>query len=393
MRIPKALLIALVIFPIGAACGIAADRLNLFTNLMNGLRANEPAARPLPGEETSLPQELLEFVESQYVARRDAYQAALRFDSSASQAQLETIGNTARMDYLRLLQPKAHEAAIRNLRAVPLDPGPNYRLEHISFSDANGLTVRGVLSTPTAGKGPYPVVIIPTGTGATGYDVFSIPQEEYHHGAGRKFSGDYIVLGLDMPSMNDDVFHMSNAAGQNENFYLACDKVSSALDFVLDNPAADKSKVGIYGISLGGYAAIVGAACDDRITTIAASGTNVFTSKATDIRRLRRFEVAFQYSYNSSQLPDLYQVLYGMFPKPVIMEMSAADTSGEYAEALQNSQKVLDYYRLRNKAGNASRILIEDDTCRGAWRNHCMEVTRVKQAFDSLFLGKPATAP
>lgn len=52
--------------------------------------------------------------------------------------------------------------------------------------------------------------------------------------------------------------------------------------------------------------------------------------------------------------------------------------------------KAMEYYRLRDKAANACRVLIEDDTCRDAWSNHSMEVTCVKQAFDSLFLSTSA---
>jgi hypothetical protein len=389
--IAKLLLVAVTVFPLGAATGIAVDRLNLVTSLVNRF---DPAPKSRAGLEANLTRELLDFAESQYLTRRKAYQANYQFDQSATKDQLIAISQTARLDYLRSLLPRTHQSAINNLQTVELEPGANYRLQHITFSNANGLTVRGVLSVPTGERASYPVMIIPTGTNATGYDLFSIPTRDYHNDVGRRFAGSYIVFGLDLPGLNDDVFHMANAAGQNENYYFTCDKISSALDFVLRSPFSDESRVGIYGLSLGGYAAISGAICDERIDAIAASGTNVFDSKSTQLLQTRRLEQAFLYQHNIAQLPDLYQVLYGVFPKPVIMEMDVHDTTGEYTEAFSNSQKVMDYYKLRGKPDRAFRVIINDDTCRSAWKHHCMEVTRVKQAFDSLFMkpvdGSPA---
>lgn len=72
------------------------------------------------------------------------------------------------------------------------------------------------------------------------------------------------------------------------------------------------------------------------------------------------------------------------------MPRAATIQSCRNAEAPQNSHKAMEYYRLRDKAANASRVLIEDDTCRDAWSNHSMEVTCVKQAFDSLVLSTSA---
>jgi hypothetical protein len=229
--------------------------------------------------------------------------------------------------------------------------------------------------------------VIPTGTNATGHDLFSIPKRDYHNDVGSRFSGEYVVFGLDLPNMEDAAFLMANAAGHGDNYsyYVTCDKISSALDLVLGQPAADQVRVGIYGISAGGYAAILGGICDGRIGAIAASGTNVFTSKSSDLLRIRRFETAFLYRYDIAEFPDLHEAMYGLFPRPVIMEINVHDTSGVYGEALANTQRVLDYYKLRNQSRIAYRVLIEDETCGAAWRQHCMEVTGVKKAFDALF--------
>ena len=386
------LLVLLVAFALGAVAGIVVDRLDWVTALKNRLDPRMAALESRAGMEADLTQELFDFEESAYLARRKAYQAGLDFDGSTPPARLEAIGKTVRHDYLHSLQPQPHRSSIEALRVVDLEQGANYRTQHVTFLNANGLTVRGILSTPTGGKKSYPVIVVPTGAWATEYDLFSIPSMDYHHDVGHRFAGDYVVFGLDLPNKDDGVFKLANAGGQSEDYYLTCDKVSSALDFVLENPIADETRIGIYGISLGGFAAILSAVCDERIDVVAASGTNVFASQSSlNSRRsgLRAGDrISVQQRANAGGVPA------AVFPVPQARDHGdayAGHDRGSTPRRCTTARNVLDFYKFRGEPDNAFRVVFDGDTCNSAWKHHCMEVTRVKQAFDALFIHADAS--
>src|SRR5262249_49152227 len=151
----------------------------------------------------------------------------------------------------------------------------------------------------------------------------------------------------------------ANAAGINWEYFHLCDKVSSALDYVAAQDYVDMTRVGIYGISLGGWVSISASVCDPRIAATAASGTNVMTSFKTFLTRSRRFTYPHMYAYDVARRPDFYEAAYTLFPQPVIIELNMTDTTGDYGEALQHAREIQRYYTLRGQGDRVHIVTFE----------------------------------
>lgn len=337
--------------------------------------------------------ELNVFFEDEYRARSEAYQAQFAFDETTPPETLAAIGEKIRTDFMRWLGDPIHTNRIDDLSIQPLPPlAETYTLQAVAFTNANGLRIQGVLSIPTT-NGPHPVMILPNGTAGSAAEMFGLTRSaSAYRQVGQHFAPDYLVFAVEIPPTqlaapnhfmeNDISYFFSTAAGLNWEYYRSCDKVMSALDYIETLPQADLQRVGIYGLSYGGITAIMSALCDDRITAVAGSGTNVFTTTLTQITTHRRLVYAHQYIYDSAQMPDYYQVMYALFPRTVIAEINSYDQTGKYFEAVANVRRVQQYYTLRGAPQTAHLIHFADSHA----PVHRLDVLRVKAVFDRLFL-------
>lgn len=342
---------------------------------------------------------LNDHLRAEYIARSEAYQTQLVFDETAAPAALAMLADTVRADFWAWLGNPQHVAQITDLQVLPIEsPSDAYTMQAVTFLNANGLRVQGILSVPARVQPSYPVMIIPNGSAGSAAQIFGLADDGgVYRAAGAVFGAEYIVFAVEIPPTNaaadgrhfqeNDVgFLWANAAGLNWEYYRGCDKVSSALDYLMALPQADLTRVGIYGISSGGTVAIMAGLCDDRITAVAASGTNVFTSSAAYLTGERGALYPHLYTANLARRPDYYQVLYALFPLPAIIELNAYDRTGDYDEALANARRVQAYYALQG-APDAVQVLPFADQNPP---QHRMDVRGVKAIFDALFLGEQA---
>lgn len=329
--------------------------------------------------------ELLNRSEDQFIEEYIQRQQQFAFGDDASSKELQTLSVTIRQDFLDWLNYAEHQSAIKNLQIETLETNERYTLHHITFMNAHDLMVQGIISVPLDQSRVYPVMIIPNGTSSSSYEIFGLTRPDYHQNVGRYFAENYVVFAVDIPfTQNDETFLFSNAAGINWEYYRLCDKVSSALDYIEEQRYADMSRVGIYGISLGGWVSISASVCDNRILATAASGTNVFTSFLTHLTRHRRLTYPHQYQYRIADRPDFYEAMYALYPHPLIIEINGLDTTGDPAEALANTQQVKRYYELRGMGERVHIVRFVDDNERYN-QNHFMEVSQVKAIFDQYF--------
>jgi hypothetical protein len=330
-----------------------------------------------------LADEIMDAMEREFRNAYAEHQQRYAFDESATSEELEALGETIRSDFMTWLEAPEHEPTIDNISLEPLETNDVYRLSRITFTNASGFTVRGILSLPIDDDKTYPVMIIPNGTSSSSNEIFGLTFSDYHFDAGRVFAEDYIVFALDIPyTQNKNSFLFSNAAGVNWAYDQLCDKVSSALDYVATQDTADMERVGIYGISLGGWVSVTASLCDDRITAAATSGTNVLTSFLTHLTEHRRLVYPEQYQYRIAYRPDFYEAMYALYPRLVIIELNQFDKTGVYEEALANAQKVQQYYALRGQGENVRLSLFSGQRTDNG---HYMQPEVIKAIFDEYF--------
>lgn len=358
-------------------------------------------AEALPHE--PLLEELLLFLESR--ARDKWLENQARFDldkpatPQAAQELIDTIGETSR-DFANETRLKAREHVISNLEETLIGEVGNARRWRVRFQNGLGLTVEGILSVPLA-KRPHPVIIVPNGMSSTPEKLFLIDHEDYHHGVACRFEGDYVVFALHIPSYPDFSYELmmhnrlnwaAESAGIDYKYYETVDKVVSALDYLETKPVIDPRRIAIYGISLGGDTAIDAGVEDERITVIAASGTNVLSPSYQQMFIQWRYMYPYYYRYNRLSLPDAGTKMLAAYPRRLIIELGRQDTTGDFNAALHRARQVKRIYSLLGRGDNVMIIAFNQKMFTIAPHGHEMEVSRVKEQIDQWFDVHPSAA-
>lgn len=349
--------------------------------------------RLFPASSNALAEELTNYFEAKWVEKYEANQKRYQFETNVSEEELAKLAETVRNDYQKWIQFQPHKKQINKLHKELIGEFSEHTLYSISFKNANSLTVEGIISVPKQEAEIYPVLIIPNGTSASADEIFGLTNIDYHFEVGNRFAKDYIVFAVNIPPTTDDFgeavasnnrnFYLSNSAGLNWAYYQIPDKISSAIDYLENEPKADGKRIAIYGISLGGATAIIASLFDDRISVTIPSGTNVFTPTDVQLLENRRFTYPHWYPYNIVESPNLFQLLYALYPNQIIIEINEQDTTGVFSEALESAELIKRYYKQRG-AGDKVQIVVFNGTKTG--NGHYMEITQVKAILDDLFL-------
>lgn len=128
--------------------------------------------------------------------------------------------------------------------------------DSVAVTAADGTRIKGNLFTPV-GPDPdelFPAIIMPA--------TWSLPETEYFAAARDFCMKGYIVLEYNARGWWGST-GLVNVAGPRD-----IDDVSSVIDWVCDNTAADPAKIGMCGISYGAGISLLGAAHDDRVKTV-----------------------------------------------------------------------------------------------------------------------------
>jgi hypothetical protein len=155
-------------------------------------------------------------------------------------------------------------------------------------------------------------------------------------------------------------------------------------------PEIDPSRVAIYGISMGGDAAIGGGVNDSRIKVIAASGTNVIEPVYDELFSKSIYSSPYKYRYNILSLPDDGTMLLAAFPRRIIIELNKQDTTGSFDASLYRAQQIKRIYSLQGSEENAIVITFNHAPSDLAPQGHEMEVAQVKHQIDQWFNINPS---
>lgn len=309
-----------------------------------------------------------------------------------AQKLIDTIRKTS-CDYAGKTRLNNRKHSINNIEETPIARVGNSHRWRIRFQNDLGLTVEGILSVPLANR-PHPVIIIPNGMSSTPENLFLIDREDYHHGVASRFEGDYVVFAVHIPAyrnfpyelmMHNRMNWVAEAAGIDYRYYATVDKVVSALDYLLTKPVADASRIAIYGISMGGDTSIDAGVEDRRISVVAASGTNVFSSSYQQMFSEYRYTYPYYYRYARLSLPDAGTKMLAAYPKRQIIEINRNDKTGDFDEALRRAHQVKKIYSILGHEDNLTIITFSREKSNIAPNGHEMDITGVKNQIDQWF--------
>ena len=134
--------------------------------------------------------------------------------------------------------------------------------EEVSFSSEDGITLKGWLVKPLHPRTPSPAIIICHGVGANRSDFTELAVQLKKRG--------YFVLQFDFRG------HGESGGSRTSLGYLEQKDVFAAIDYLKSRREIDKNRLGIYGFSMGGAAAILAAARTGAFSAVVAD--SAFTS-------------------------------------------------------------------------------------------------------------------
>jgi len=161
-----------------------------------------------------------------------------------------------------------------------IDSMDSYTMNHITYTSIHGKKVNALLSVPKGEKEPMPVIILLHGVG----DRKTVDYIEYGHEFFLKKG--YAVFRIDVANHGDrkeDDYEVSFTDGYK---YWTRDILSQTvfdlrrgIDLLSKRPEIDSTRIGFYGISLGGFIGTVFTAVDERVKvpvlTITGGGLNI----------------------------------------------------------------------------------------------------------------------
>lgn len=171
--------------------------------------------------------------------------------------------------------------ALIPLRSIQssIDPDAMRPKEPVSFSARDGLKIHGYLTRPE-GKGPHPLVLLPHGgpygiRDSWGFD----PEVQFLANRG------YAVLQVNYRGSGGYGRNFLNA-GRGEWGGKMQDDLTDAVRWAIAEGHADPDRIGIYGASYGGYAALAGVTFTPELFRCAVNYVGV-----SDLRLLRRNDI------------------------------------------------------------------------------------------------------
>jgi pimeloyl-ACP methyl ester carboxylesterase len=180
-----------------------------------------------------------------------------------------------------VLTRRATQAAAPRRPQTPLPPFP-YRAETVTVESAPGVRLAGTLTLP-AGKGPFPAVVLITGSGAQDRDETILGHKPFAVIADRLTRDGIAVLRMD-----DRGVALSTgdfAAATDDDFAR---DVAADVTFLRDRSDIDPKRIGLIGHSEGGVVAPKVAARDPRIAFIVLlAGPGVPLSQVLAAQRAR----------------------------------------------------------------------------------------------------------
>jgi dipeptidyl aminopeptidase/acylaminoacyl peptidase len=177
------------------------------------------------------------------------------------------------------------------LHIPPSDLGAAY--EPVAFMTGDGLSLQGWLIKPSQQRHRLPAIIICHGVGANRSDFTDLAVHLSRRG--------YVVLAFDFRA------HGASEGRRASLGYHEQKDVAAALAYLRSHPAVDSGRIGIYGFSMGGVAAILAA------SEVRAFSAVIADSAYTSLRDQFRHVIGGFYHLPSFPFLNLAVVAYEMY--------------------------------------------------------------------------------
>jgi len=363
---------------------------HLWNSVWNGRVVSDPSFKPSPYDYQY--DELERFFVDRALVAEEVRRSQFDFDDAGAN-DLASLQSAARRQLEDAAGMFPHSNVINELSVTQVPYEGNYSVFRVKFKDAFGLSIEGLLAKPASCRNNCPVLIAPNGYSSSPEALVGIAPEDYQHQFGKVFANSgYVVFAVFIPAAPGD-FTKSRIAEQNGSLlarlsgtrywaYWWVDKVMSATDFVETLGYVDTKRIAIYGISMGGQAALYSAAIDSRIDALVVSGTNVLTPRLHMLLGIDRFIYPQDYFWDISQVPDTVELLFSLYPKPTCVELGRYDVTGDFELAYRSAQRVQAVYQKQGAAQNYRIAIHEMKTTSDG---HEMEIVQCKSFLDEVF--------
>lgn len=227
-----------------------------------------------------------------------------------------------------------------------------FRIERLCYQTMPGVRVSAYLFIPENLPGPAPAILAPPGHGH-GINDLAFNRDSYFRGyahelARRGFvvlAPEHIGFGERVLATNDGTHGFYTGAAQLLGFTMYgvfVRELERALDVLAALPEVDATRIGCYGISLGGATTLLLAALDARVRAACVSG--FFTSFRSTF-----LDVAHCSCGNVQDLALHFEhvdLAALMAPRPLLLEIGRADPGFPYDEALASMEELRGIYAL-----------------------------------------------
>ena len=185
--------------------------------------------------------------------------------------------------------------------------------EDVSFTTNDGILLKGWLIKPPGPSGPGPAIIICHGLGANKSDFTDLAVSLMRRG--------YLVLTFDFRA------HGESGGGRSSLGLLEQKDIAAALGYLHARKEADPKRIGVFGFSLGGAAAILAAAGTGKFAAVAAD------SAFTSLRDQAREAVTGFYHLPSFPFVNLAVLGYEMYFQTTVRNVAPESVIGKIAPA------------------------------------------------------------
>lgn len=276
------------------------------------------AAKILPPGQTLA--EVQDFVDSRVPRMPDVQTAA----------EWATLASQSRADVLAKVVFRGEAARWQTLPTQPewygeIDGGPGYRIKKLRFEVVPGMWIPALLYEPTATRGKVPVVLNVNGHDANGKaadykqircinlakkGVLALNLEWLGMGQlGAKANAHGLINGVDLCGTSGIALH-----------YLA---MTRAIDILLAHEDADPTRVGVTGLSGGGWQTAFVSGLDPRVTL--ANPVAGYSSFRTRVRHLSDLGDSEQTPNDLATIVDYTHLTAMRAPHPTLLTFNAKD--------------------------------------------------------------------
>jgi pimeloyl-ACP methyl ester carboxylesterase len=149
------------------------------------------------------------------------------------------------------------------------------------FIPANGFSLAGTVSKPSTGSGPFPAVLLLSGAGQTDRDEVLFGVSIFGQLANRLADAGWLVLRYDKRGIGQ-------SGGRPEAATLAdyAEDAKGAIRFLADRKDVDRKRIAVVGHSEGGWVALLAAADNGRVASVALLSTPGTTGTDLNIYQL-----------------------------------------------------------------------------------------------------------